>query len=120
MLPFTIVVNTCFEYAPRTLPMLLESLAMAGVPLDSVVVVVGQCVDEQLPTMPDACRRMVACDYTGMDLTALICLSERDDVVSTQWVLYLHDTMVVGEQFLERAMEAFRQVTQAPSSSRLS
>lgn len=118
MLPFTIVINTCFEYAPRTLPVLLESLAMAEVPLESVVVTVGQCVDGQLPTMPEGvvCR-MVACDYTGMDLTALICLSERDDVVSTQWVLYLHDTMVVGERFLAQATEAFRQVTGAPSSS---
>lgn len=121
-LPFTVVIHTCASYAPTTLPMLLESLELAGVPTESVLVVCGQCADGQRPVVETGNVlyrnvRMITVPYTAESLTGLICLSEQHSLVDSPWVLYIQDTMVVGDEFLPRALEAHRQILGLPSTS---
>ena len=121
-LPFTIVVQTCYEHAATTLPVLLESLETVGVPLSSsLLVVCGQCpADSQGdPVLPgyDGSYRVVPVGYAAGALTGLVCVSERPALVATPWLLYIRDTMAAGEEFLERALEAYRQICDTPSTS---
>lgn len=102
--PATVVINTCAEYASTTVPVLLESLGVAGVPRQSIVIVCGQCADGQEPGIPMADDiRTIFVSYTAEALTGLIAVSESD-AVTTPWVLYLQDTMVVGRDFAYRAL----------------
>lgn len=101
--PFTIVINTCRAYASTALPMLMQSLAAAGVPVSQVVVVCGQCGADEAPEVPVGVR-LECREYTAEAMTGLIALSESD-LVATPWVLYVQDTMMVGPQFPFRALQ---------------
>lgn len=136
-LPFTIVIQTCYSYAEVAVPVLLASLAQAGVPRESLLVVCGQCPPAagggggtcRPPRIPGAeGLRVAAVSYTAEALTGLIHLSETpppapdplldpDSSPPTGWVLYLQDTMAAGPDFLRRALEVHRQVLDTPSTS---
>lgn len=113
-LPFTIVINTCEGYQSVSLPVLLQSLAMAGIPPESLLVVCGQCPVPESATVDGMRVRRVP--YTAEALTGLIHVSESDDV-TTDWVLYIQDTMAVGEEFGPRILETYRQMMERPSGS---
>jgi len=117
---YTLVINTCAPYAPVTLPPLLASLDMAGFPRSRIVVTCGQCPGGVAPEVPEARGvRVVACDYAAEALTGLIALSERPEDIAglAPWVLYIQDTMMVGERFPQATHEVMRQLEAAPSSS---
>lgn len=119
-LPFTIVVSTCRPYAPTALPMLLDSLRMAGTPMGSVVVVCGECPGGDVPEIEGGVsdvRLVVGVEYTCEALTGLIWVSEQPAGTTAPWVLYLQDTMVAGEEFVARALEAHRQIEALPGTS---
>lgn len=116
-LPFTIVINTCDAYMSTSLPVLLDTLALAGIPAESLLVVCGQSA-AAAREVAEGGIRVHRVPYTAEALTGLIYLSETDDtVVSDGWVLYLQDTMAVGEQFGPRIVETYRQVMERPSGS---
>lgn len=106
---FTVVINTRAHDAAVTVPPLLQSLELAGVPGDSVLVVCGGGGADAEPGW----RREPGCS----PITGLVHVSRHPDSVRTPWVLYLQDTMVVGKEFWPRAAEVARQLTEAPSTS---
>lgn len=104
--PATVVINTCAEYAATTVPVLLESMGVAGVPHQNIVIVCGQCAEGQSPPtigLADDIRKIFV-PYSAEALTGLIAVSELAGAVATPWVLYLQDTMVVGRDFAYRAL----------------
>lgn len=118
-LPFTIVINTCHAYQGVSMPVLLDSLAMAGIPAESLLVVCGQSpASDSGVTVAEGGIRVHRVPYTAEALTGLIHLSESaDGVPDGGWILYIQDTMVVGQQFGPRIMETFRQIMERPSGS---
>lgn len=108
MPPCTIVINTCAKYAATTMPGLLDSLRAARVPGSSVCVVIGAC-DGQDPALeydwPG--MRIVEKSYTWLDLTAMVAISNDEDIVRTPWILYLHDTSRVGPEFMGMLKKTF-------------
>lgn len=91
-----IVINATAHRGPAALPVLLESLHLANVPLHTVTAV---CPGE-LPELPVARART---DFNAGSLTGLVHAAEsgREDWAE-EWVLYLHETTVVGDSFLSR------------------
>lgn len=88
----TVVVNTCLGYHRVTVPPLLESLGKAGVPMEAVRVVVGECEEER-----DACEGGIWHHYRrwcNLDNNGMLWLTQEAHNV-TPWVMYLHDTSLV-------------------------
>lgn len=94
----TVVINSCASYADQTLPPLLESLRVAGVPSERVCVVIGDCEADRDATKDDVKvyeRRYAMLDNNGL---AWACL-EPHQLQGTDWIVYLHDTCAVDPDF---------------------
>ncbi len=112
---FTVVIQTCYDNAATTVPVLLESLTTAGVPPSAVLVVCGKCPSDDGVPLAAPGFRLVPVTHAGP--AGLICVSERPDLVTTPWLLCLQDTMAVGQEFTQRALEAHRQICDTPGTS---
>lgn len=100
-----VVVTTCRAYAPVTMPVLLQSLDLAGVPRASVTVVCGQTpADAPAPWAAEGVE--VACvPYTAEALTGLVAVAGGrvlGSAAATDMFAYLQDTMAVGADFRAR------------------
>lgn len=122
-LPFAIVIEACRDYAPVALPVLLDSLETAGAPLDSVVVVCGQCEAERgedaaLDAVEDRVirggGRFERRKYTTVCATALVAVSEDPALVSKPWFLHLQCTTSVGARFVDLARDVYYDLSGRP------
>jgi hypothetical protein len=96
-----VLVNSCERYVGTTLPRLLHSLKLAGVPPAAVHVVIGESDGYSDEVSGHHVHRV---PYANMDNNALIWAS-RDAaayIPSTAWVFYVHDTCAVLPHFWER------------------
>lgn len=92
-LPFAIVVRAPESRMEVTVPPLMESLEMCGVPPGAATV-----------TTEDLCATLPRLEAVG---------------ATARWVLYLPDAAVAGERFLQRAGDVYRLVSEAPAASRV-
>jgi hypothetical protein len=97
-----VVVNTCAGYLPVACPILLESLAVAGVPAKDVHVVAGECL------CPFDVKDARGVAYHGrptvnVDNNAMLWLTCEEEPLggadAPEWVVYLHDTCYVHPDF---------------------
>lgn len=89
-----------------TLSMLLESLDLAGV---SEVLVV--CRGDGRP--PEGVKTVQAPDRG--EVTGLLHVASHPDAVKTRWMVYLQDTMVVGQEFAALAASVAAGAAALPS-----
>lgn len=91
-----VVINSCVGYCPVSVPPLLESLETAGVPREAIHVVVGEC--EQDDDVEEGGVQVHRRRWCNLDNNGLLWLT-RDHPKPAPWVVYLHDTSLVAEQF---------------------
>lgn len=111
-LPFDVIVTTCLEYAPKTLPALLDTMKASGVPLVSVHVVVGQCPagrPECIAELEREGAKVTTVPYGAEALTGAVACA-RGDVSTTPWFLMIQDTCFVGPGFVKLASEVHDRV----------
>lgn len=89
-----IVINATTQRGPVALPVLLESLRLANIPMHTVTIVCPGALPAELGGVE-------AGVHMG-PLTGLVHASEHAGDITEDWVLYLHETSVVGESFLRR------------------
>lgn len=92
-----VVINTCEAYESVTVPILLKSLAAAGVPTEAVHVVVGECDAERDEGQgPFVHRRSTI----NIDNNALLWLTQEPEACAdVDVVMILHDTCYVDAEF---------------------
>lgn len=100
MQKIAVVINTCAEFAPRAVPVLVESLRAANVCVQDIHVVVGEC-----DAASESFDQGVAWHFRescNIDNNGLMWLSlEADSCAAYDWVFYLHDTCLVSAGFWE-------------------
>jgi hypothetical protein len=106
-----VIVNTCYQFFPATVPALLESLtSVGGVPLGRVIIVVGETEPgaPQLESQGVAASgaNVVYVPYANLDNNALIWASGADAAAlpDNGWLFYLHDTCTVVNGFWEKVV----------------
>lgn len=106
--PF-IIVNTCLRFKDIAVPKLLESLRAARVPMDRVIVVVGEA-DEDGPAS-GAGPIEVPVRSASMDNNALLFLLSPEGrrlVPDDAYAFYVHDTCAVHTDFWSRVTGLLR------------
>lgn len=118
-----VLVNSCHEYYGKTLPVILSSLARAGVDASRVFVVVG---DSARPSKETVRVNEVAYDVwkvteSNVDTTALIWAVGKDGreaLLPFEYVFYVHDTVEVLPVFGQN-LDAVLDVWQKPDALKL-
>lgn len=104
MARLAVVINTCAAYEEVAVPPLLDSLRKAGVPMDLVHVVVGECdVEGDEGEAPSRHRRATV----NIDNNALLWLTQEPRACEdADVVMILHDTSLVDVDFWTKITKA--------------
>ena len=104
-----IVINSCKKFVTTSVPALLSTLSLAGVPNDRIIVVVGESlVSDEVPAEIGAVK-VVMVPYGNIDNNGLMWisfLSQASDLEDDSLFVYLHDTCVVLDNFWYLVLQA--------------
>lgn len=101
-----VVVNTCEGYFRVSVPRLLDSLWRAGVPRNEVIVVVGESEDPRDEIIDDV--KYVFRGTYNIDNNGLVWLAEEHEFEIDEWIVYLHDTTEVDDDFWVKVLDLAR------------
>jgi hypothetical protein len=93
-----LIINSCWSYHTKALPVLLASAKEANVPFEDIYVVVGDCTEEDRPIGIETTHgyQTVFCRYINIDFNAAIYFTQTDTgrTMLQQYThfFYLHDT----------------------------
>lgn len=95
MMNIALVINSCYEFYDTTIPPIIESAKIAGVPGRHIYVVVGQC-DNDRDIVFNGEYNIVFCRYTNIDYTAAVYFTQtekgRTELSKYSHFFYIHDT----------------------------
>lgn len=96
----TIVINSCKSYENITLPRILGSLFKNNPGFPVLVISGGHDSFRTVISHPPL--TIVETDINSFEYTAFITLSENPQLLKTDWILFLHDTIGIGDTFFQR------------------
>lgn len=96
----TIVINSCKVYATATLPPLIDNIKKNN-PGFKILVIIGDHVEKRIISVEDNIT-IIETDNNSIDYTAMITLLEKPEILTTDWFLYLHDTIQLGPTFFQK------------------
>ena len=95
-----IVVNSTKNYANKTLPLLLESFEKYKKDFNPEIIIIIGGFDE-FNLRKQGNYTFIEVDNNTIDYTGLIAILENN-IINEEHFLYIHDTMIIGEQFFDR------------------
>jgi len=102
-----VVVNSCYQYYEKTLPNLLESLENAQVPKNCIHIVLGQCDENKDDVVEDIVYHHRK--WYNIDNNAMLWMTQEQPELNCEWIIYLHDTSMVAEDFWKKCHETVEQ-----------
>lgn len=96
---YTLVINSCFAYANKTLPPLIKSIIEFN-PGFNVIIVVGGAPSSSLKMAVDRNIVIMEVTHNSFDFTAFIALLEMNlQLLTTPFLFFMHDTVIIGPKF---------------------
>jgi hypothetical protein len=92
-----VVINSCLSYS-NAIQSLLNSLNAANVPSDSIFVVLGESPEDKGPVIEKNVNYLFR-RWSNIDNNAMISICLENICNSYDWIVYLHDTCLVTEDF---------------------
>ena len=102
-----LIVNSCWSYYAKSLPVFLTSAMRANVPFEDIYVVVGDCEEERPMSVDEIDEyNVVFCRYINIYFNAAIYFTQTDTgrTILQQYThfFYLHDTTELLPDFWQR------------------